>query len=95
MFRHGVHVLLFRVVVDCRIWVAADLLSNRSYNLQTIPVMVGKKGAFNFCVILLCAGLLPLIGLYGISTNFLSMALTALCTGALAYYAERQNSEYY
>ncbi|HEY9533827.1 MAG TPA: UbiA family prenyltransferase, partial [Mucilaginibacter sp.] len=60
-----------------------DLFEDRESGLKTVPVVMGEKGAYLFCQVLL-AGYIVLLFLYrnnGFNANFFALTITALLAG--------------
>jgi 4-hydroxybenzoate polyprenyltransferase len=74
-----------------------DLFQDREANLKTIPVILGEKKAYIFCIGMLIAYLLLLV-LYQhnrASNYFLPLLLTIMASGWLIFKAGFKKNEYY
>lgn len=74
-----------------------DLFEDRESGLKTVPVVMGEKGAYLFCQVLL-AGYIVLLFLYrnnGFNANFLALTITALLAGWLIFKSKWKRNEYY
>ncbi|MDB5011498.1 MAG: hypothetical protein JWR67_1559 [Mucilaginibacter sp.] len=74
-----------------------DLFEDRKLGLKTIPVLIGEKGAYLFCQVML-AGYVILLFLFrntGFSLNFWGLTVTAILAGWLIFKSKWQKNEYY
>lgn len=74
-----------------------DLFEDHRLGLKTIPVLIGEKGAYLFCQVLL-AGYIVLLFLFrnnGFSLNFWALTLTAFLAGWLIFKSKWERNEYY
>jgi 4-hydroxybenzoate polyprenyltransferase len=74
-----------------------DLFEDRKLGLKTIPVLVGEKGAYLFCQVML-AGYIILLFLFrnnGFSLDFWALTLTAFLAGWLIFKSKWEKNEYY
>jgi 4-hydroxybenzoate polyprenyltransferase len=73
-----------------------DLFQDRTYNLKTIPVVLGEKKSYLFCQLLLVL-YITLLVLFTeqLSASFFALALTIALTGWLIFKSEREKDEYY
>ncbi len=74
-----------------------DLFEDRKVGLKTIPVLIGEKGAYLFCQVML-AGYIILLFLFrnnGFSLDFFALTLTALLAGWLIFKSKWEKNEYY
>ena len=74
-----------------------DLFEDRSLNLKTIPVMLGEKGAYLFCQVMLI-GYIILLFLFrnnGFNHDFFALAFTTILTGWLIFKSNWEKNEYY
>jgi len=74
-----------------------DLFEDRKLGLKTIPVLIGEKGAYLFCQVML-AGYIILLFLFrnnGFSLDFWALTLTAFLAGWLIFKSKWQKNEYY
>jgi len=74
-----------------------DLFEDRSFNLKTIPVMLGEKGAYLFCQMML-VGYIILLFLFrnnGFNRDFFALSLTTILTGWLIFKSKWEKNEYY
>ncbi|MXV49380.1 hypothetical protein GS399_00230 [Pedobacter sp. HMF7647] len=73
-----------------------DLFQDRNYDLKTIPVVLGEKKAYLFCLVLLLFYLI-LLFLFnnGFDANFWGLAITIFLAGWLIFKSDRKKDEYY
>jgi len=74
-----------------------DLFEDRKLGLKTIPVLLGEKGAYLFCQVML-AGYIVLLFFFrnnGFSLDFWALTLTALLAGWLIFKSKWEKNEYY
>lgn len=73
-----------------------DLFQDKINELKTIPTVLGEKGAYIFCQILL---LLYLVLLFvfnkGIDINFIALTITIVLAGWLIFKSNWKKNEYY
>lgn len=73
-----------------------DLFQDRSYELKTIPVVLGERKAYLFCLLLLVIYLVLLfLFTQGFDLNFAGLTLTIILTGWLIFKSEWERNEYY
>lgn len=73
-----------------------DLYQDKSYDLKTIPVVLGEKKAYLVCQILLFAYVcLLLLFTRNINGNFFALLFTIVLTGWLIFKSEWKKNEYY
>lgn len=73
-----------------------DLFQDKLYELKTIPVMLGEKKAWIFCMMLLVACMLLLILFTKeINLDVIGLSLTLLLTGWLIFKSNLKRNEYY
>lgn len=73
-----------------------DLFQDKLYELKTIPVMLGEKGAYLFCQILLALYIILLvIFTKQINSDVIGLSLTMFLTGWLIFKANIKKNEYY
>jgi 4-hydroxybenzoate polyprenyltransferase len=74
-----------------------DLFEDRKLGLKTIPVLLGEKGAYLFCQVML-AGYIVLLFFFrnnGFSIDFWALTLTAILAGWLIFKSKWEKNEYY
>jgi len=74
-----------------------DLFEDRKSGLKTIPVLIGEKGAYLFCQVML-GGYIVLLFLFrnnGFNHNFWALTSTALLAGWLIFKSKWEKNEYY
>jgi 4-hydroxybenzoate polyprenyltransferase len=74
-----------------------DLFEDHKLGLKTIPVMIGEKGAYLFCQVML-AGYIVLLFLFrnnGFNLDFFALATTAILAGWLIFKSKWEKNEYY
>jgi len=74
-----------------------DLFEDRKLGLKTIPVLLGEKGAYLFCQVML-AGYIVLLFFFrnnGFSLDFWALTLTAILAGWLIFKSKWEKNEYY
>lgn len=73
-----------------------DLFQDRTYELKTIPVVVGEKRAYLFCLFLLVLYLV-LLFLFNktIDVNFIGLSLSIVLAGWLIFKSNWKRNEYY
>jgi 4-hydroxybenzoate polyprenyltransferase len=74
-----------------------DLFEDRRLSLKTIPVILGEKGAYLFCQVMLI-GYVILLFLFrsnGFSLDFWALTLTAVLAGWLIFKSKWEKNEYY
>jgi 4-hydroxybenzoate polyprenyltransferase len=74
-----------------------DLFEDRRLGVKTIPVILGEKGAYLFCQVML-VGYVILLFLFrnnGFSLNFFALTLTAILAGWLIFKSKWEKNEYY
>ncbi|TZF86539.1 hypothetical protein FW774_03640 (plasmid) [Pedobacter sp. BS3] len=73
-----------------------DLFQDRTYELKTIPVIVGEKRAYLFCLFLL-ALYLVLLFLFNktLDANFIGLTLSIVLAGWLIFKSNWERNEYY
>lgn len=74
-----------------------DIFEDRKSGLKTIPVVIGEKGAYLFCQLLL-AGYIVLLFFFrnnGFSLDFLALTITALLMGWLIFKSKWEKDVYY
>lgn len=73
-----------------------DLFQDKSYDLKTIPVVLGEKKAYLFCQFLLLAYTSLLFLFTGnLNADFLALFLTILLTAWLIFKSDWKKNEYY
>lgn len=74
-----------------------DLFEDRKLGLKTIPVLIGEKGAYLFCQVML-GGYIVLLFLFrnnGFSLDFWALTSTAFLAGWLIFKSRWKKNEYY
>ncbi len=73
-----------------------DLFQDRTYELKTIPVMLGERKAYFICLLLLIIYLV-LLFLFNkqFDSNFIGLTLTIILTVWLIFKSEWERNEYY
>jgi 4-hydroxybenzoate polyprenyltransferase len=74
-----------------------DLFEDHKLGLKTIPVLIGEKGAYLFCQIML-GGYIVLLFLFrngGFNLDFYALTTTALLAGWLIFKSKWEKNEYY
>lgn len=73
-----------------------DLFQDKSYDLKTIPVVVGERKAYLFCQLLLLI-YISLLFLFtqNFNADFFALTLTVILTGWLIFKSEWKKNEYY
>lgn len=73
-----------------------DLFQDRTNELKTIPVMLGEKKAYLFCLLLLGIYVILLLLFTGLpDLNFTGLMLTAVLAGWLIFKSDWKKNEYY
>jgi 4-hydroxybenzoate polyprenyltransferase len=73
-----------------------DLFQDKLYELKTIPVILGEKKAWIFCLALLIIYLfLLLLFTQGVTIDVLSLTFTVLLTGWLIFKSNIERNEYF
>ncbi|WP_242691596.1 UbiA family prenyltransferase [Desertivirga arenae] len=73
-----------------------DLYQDKSYDLKTIPVMLGEKKAYLFCQFLLLIYIsLLLLFTKTVDADFIGISLTIILTGWLIFKSNIKKNEYY
>jgi 4-hydroxybenzoate polyprenyltransferase len=73
-----------------------DLFQDKLYELKTIPVVLGERKAYLFCLLLL-AIYVVLLFLFNnnFDLNFVGLTITIIITGWLIFKSEWERNEYY
>ncbi|WP_423146895.1 hypothetical protein [Rubrolithibacter danxiaensis] len=73
-----------------------DLFQDKTYALKTIPVILGERKAYFFCLLLLVI-YLALLFLFNnkIDLNFIGLMFTVILTAWLIFKSEWERNEYY
>jgi len=74
-----------------------DLFEDRQFGLKTIPVLIGEKGAYLFCQVML-GGYIVLLFLFknnGFNLDFWALTSTAILAGWLIFKSKWEKNEYY
>lgn len=73
-----------------------DLFQDRSNELKTIPVILGERKAYLFCMVLLLIYLVLLfLFTQSFDHNFFGLMITIILTGWLIFRSEWERNEYY
>jgi 4-hydroxybenzoate polyprenyltransferase len=74
-----------------------DLFEDRRLGVKTIPVLLGEKGAYLFCQVML-VGYVILLFLFrdnGFNLDFFALTSTAILAGWLIFKSKWEKNEYY
>lgn len=73
-----------------------DLFQDKHYELRTIPVILGERKSYIFCLVLLIIYLI-LLFLFNnnFDLNFVGLAITVMITAWLIFHSEWKRNEYY